>query len=166
MIEAKVFWTFVRIYSVFRSARLGANIKLTLHKTLIRSVMTYPCSAWELAAGTWSAYKTRVSAHWKFSKVHIGPRFAHSMQSSVCTRSHNKQKSCNFVRLNFFALQDKAAPDVENRRGLNLAAVKHTTVHVTKLPLYHKLNKIGMICFAKPGLTKDLYVLQKVTLFH
>jgi hypothetical protein len=41
MIEAKAFRTFIRIYSLFKSERLSANIKLTLHKALIRSVMTY-----------------------------------------------------------------------------------------------------------------------------
>jgi hypothetical protein len=30
---------------------------------------------------------------------------------------------------------DKARPFTENIRGLNLAAVKHTTVQVTRLPL-------------------------------
>jgi hypothetical protein len=50
MIEAKAFRTFIRIYSLFKSERLSANIKLTLHKTLIRSVMTYACLAWEFAA--------------------------------------------------------------------------------------------------------------------
>jgi hypothetical protein len=39
-----------------------------------------------------------------------------------------------------------------------LAAVKLTTVQVTKLSLQLKLNKIRMICFAKPELTKDFYV--------
>jgi hypothetical protein len=39
-IEAKAFRTFIRIYSLFRSDRLSANIKLTLHKALISSVMT------------------------------------------------------------------------------------------------------------------------------
>jgi hypothetical protein len=29
-----------------------ANIKLTLHKALIRSVMTYACLAWEFVADT------------------------------------------------------------------------------------------------------------------
>jgi hypothetical protein len=29
------------------------NIKLSLHKALIRSVMTYACPAWELAADTY-----------------------------------------------------------------------------------------------------------------
>jgi hypothetical protein len=31
MIEAKAFRTFIRIYSLFKSERLSANIKLTLH---------------------------------------------------------------------------------------------------------------------------------------
>jgi hypothetical protein len=33
-----------------------------------------------------------------------------------------------------FATLDKAKPDIESIRGLNLAAVKHTTVQVTRLP--------------------------------
>jgi hypothetical protein len=45
MIEAKAF----RIYLLFRSERLSANVKLTLHKALIRSVMTDAFPAWELA---------------------------------------------------------------------------------------------------------------------
>jgi hypothetical protein len=40
MTEAKAFRTFIRIYSLLKSERLSANIKLTLHKALIRSVMT------------------------------------------------------------------------------------------------------------------------------
>jgi hypothetical protein len=59
MIEAKAFRTFIRIYSLFRSERLSANIKPTLHKSLIISVMTYACSAWELEAAP--------ANHWKFS---------------------------------------------------------------------------------------------------
>jgi hypothetical protein len=50
MIEAKAFRRFIRIYSLFKSERLNANIKLTLHKALIRSVMIYACPAWEFAA--------------------------------------------------------------------------------------------------------------------
>jgi hypothetical protein len=48
--------------------------------------------------------------------------------------------------------------DIENIRGLNLAAVKLTTVQLTKLPLWHKID---MIYFAKSGLTKDLCIVQK-----
>jgi hypothetical protein len=50
MFEAKAFRIFIRIYSLLKSERLSINIKLTLHKALIRSVMTSACLAWELAA--------------------------------------------------------------------------------------------------------------------
>jgi hypothetical protein len=43
MVEAKVFRTFIRIYSLFRSKRLNISIKLTLPEALIRSVTTYAC---------------------------------------------------------------------------------------------------------------------------
>jgi hypothetical protein len=50
VIEAKTFRTFLRVYSIFKSERLSINIKLTLHKAFIRSVMTYASPAWEFAA--------------------------------------------------------------------------------------------------------------------
>jgi hypothetical protein len=50
MIEAMAFRTFIKIYSLFKSERLSTNIKLALHKALIRSIMTYACPAWEFAA--------------------------------------------------------------------------------------------------------------------
>jgi hypothetical protein len=54
MNEAKAFRTFIRIYSIFKSERLRANIiKLILHKSLIRSAVTYSCSSWELVADTY-----------------------------------------------------------------------------------------------------------------
>jgi hypothetical protein len=52
MIEAKAVITFIRIYSLFKSERLSANIKLSLQKDLIRSVMTYACPTWDFAADT------------------------------------------------------------------------------------------------------------------
>jgi hypothetical protein len=52
IIEAKVFRTFIRIYPIFKSERLSNNIKLTFHKALIRSAVTYACPAWEFAAET------------------------------------------------------------------------------------------------------------------
>jgi hypothetical protein len=39
------------------------------------------------------------------------------------------------LRMDMFAVLDKAKLDIENIRGLNLAVVKLTTVQVTKLPL-------------------------------
>jgi hypothetical protein len=49
-IVAKAFRTFIRLYLLFKSERLNANIKVTLLKALIRFVMTYACPAWEFAA--------------------------------------------------------------------------------------------------------------------
>jgi hypothetical protein len=54
----------------------------------------------------------------------------------------------------------------ENIRGLNLAVVKPMTVQVTKLPLWHKISKIGMICSVEPVLTEDLCVVQKEQIFN
>jgi hypothetical protein len=42
-----------------------------------------------------------------------------------------------------YATSDKGKSDTENIRGLNLAVVKHTTIQVTRLPLYRELLKIG-----------------------
>jgi hypothetical protein len=39
------------------------------------------------------------------------------------------------MSMNMFVVQDKAKPDTENIRGLNLAVVKLTTIQVTELPL-------------------------------
>jgi hypothetical protein len=39
------------------------------------------------------------------------------------------------IMMRMFAILDKANPDIESIRGLNVAAVKHTTVQVTRLPL-------------------------------
>jgi hypothetical protein len=63
--------------------------------------------------------------------------------------------------MNMFAVQNKAKTDIENISGLNLAVVKFTTVHMNKLLWWHKPRKTCMICFAKPGLTDDLYIEQK-----
>jgi hypothetical protein len=48
--QGKVFRIFIGIYPLLKSERLSANIKLTFHKALIRSVMTYDYPAWELVA--------------------------------------------------------------------------------------------------------------------
>jgi hypothetical protein len=52
MIETEAFRTFILVYSLFKSGRLSANIKLTFLKALILSVVTYACPAREFAADT------------------------------------------------------------------------------------------------------------------
>jgi hypothetical protein len=79
-IETKAFRTFIRIYSLFKSERLSANIKLTFHKALIRSVMTYACPAREFV--TISPIKIAETAkygsphHWQFSEAHSDLQYA------------------------------------------------------------------------------------------
>jgi hypothetical protein len=51
--KAKAFRTFIKFSSLFKSERSSANIKLTFHKAHIRSVTTYACPAWDLAADTY-----------------------------------------------------------------------------------------------------------------
>jgi hypothetical protein len=46
-------------------------------------------------------------------------------------------------KIQIFTTLEKANPDTGNIRGLNLAAVKHTTVHVTRLLLLQELLSIG-----------------------
>jgi hypothetical protein len=52
MIEANASRALIRTYSPFKSEWLSANIKLTRHKSPIRSVITYFCPAWEFVADT------------------------------------------------------------------------------------------------------------------
>jgi hypothetical protein len=52
-IETKAFRAFIRTYSLFKSEHLSANIKLTLYKALIRSIMTYASTTWQFAANTY-----------------------------------------------------------------------------------------------------------------
>ena len=44
MNNVKAFGIF-KVYSAFQSERLRANIKLTLYKVLVISIMTYECPA-------------------------------------------------------------------------------------------------------------------------
>jgi hypothetical protein len=39
------------------------------------------------------------------------------------------------MKMQMFTTLDEANPDTGNIRGLNLAAVKHTTLQLTRLPL-------------------------------
>jgi hypothetical protein len=77
MIETRTFRTVIRIYFLFKSERLKANIKLTLHKVLIRSVTTYARPPGSLRRYPYNEIaapaKQGSQQHWKFSKAHTGP---------------------------------------------------------------------------------------------
>jgi hypothetical protein len=51
-VATKAYRTFIRLYSLFKIDRLSTKSKLTLHKALSRSIITYACHAWEFAADT------------------------------------------------------------------------------------------------------------------
>ena len=69
MFEAKTFRKIIEVYSIFKSEQLRANIKLDLHKALIRNklMLAPPGSLWQ-AKIYWfcSAFKTRSSAQLAF----------------------------------------------------------------------------------------------------
>jgi hypothetical protein len=44
--------TFIILYYLLKSDGLSTNSKLTLHKAIIRSIMTYACPTWKFAADT------------------------------------------------------------------------------------------------------------------
>jgi hypothetical protein len=82
MIEAKAFITFTRIYSLLKSERLSGNFKLTLHKALIRSIITYARPAWELAADTYLIKLERLQ-----NKIlRTTEIFQTAPRSAICTR--------------------------------------------------------------------------------
>jgi hypothetical protein len=82
MIEAKAFRTYIRINSLFRSERLNANIKLTLHKALIRSVITYACPAWEFAR-EWHLMKLQRMQN---KVLHTSGNFLRHTSVAICIR--------------------------------------------------------------------------------
>jgi hypothetical protein len=109
--------------------------------------MTYACPAWELAADT-HLLKLQLMQNKVLRTVGNFPRCTpvrdlHTAfnlpyvydYTSITKLCRQQAKSYKIMRMNMFEVWDKAKPDIENIRGLNLAVVKLTTVQVTKLPL-------------------------------
>jgi hypothetical protein len=53
----------------------------------------------------------------------------------------NKQMSFKIIAIKMFSTLDKAKPTTGNMRGLNLAAVKNTTVQVSKTAVVAKATR-------------------------
>jgi hypothetical protein len=111
MIEAKAFRIFIRIYSVFKSERLSANIKLTLHKALIRSVMTYACPVWEFAAECHLLKLQRLQNKVLPKRTSVcGMQWlsiCHTFMITWQNHAGNKQKSSKIMKMQLFATVDK-----------------------------------------------------------
>jgi hypothetical protein len=145
MIELKAFRTFIRVYSLFKSERLSANNKLIILRALIKRKMTCACHAWEYAAdnhllklqhlenkvlrttGNFPRHTLVRDLHVAFKLPHLYDYITKlCRQQAEVIRNHENEK---------FATLDKVRSETGNTRGLNLAAVKHTTVQVTRLPM-------------------------------
>jgi hypothetical protein len=100
--------------------RRKANIKLILHKALIRPVMTYACPAWEFAAEchllklqrlqnkvlrTIGNFSERTSVRDMHKAFHILYVYDY-----ITNHAGNKQKSSKIMKMNMFATLDKAKP--------------------------------------------------------
>jgi hypothetical protein len=99
--------------------------------------MTYASPAWEFAADThcktkYSAPLAIIQGAHRFAICTFQIPFVYdyitklSRQQAEVIQNHANENVRNM---------DKAKPVTENTRGLNLAAVKHMTVQVTRLPL-------------------------------
>jgi hypothetical protein len=145
MIEAEAFRTFIRISSLLKSERLSTNIKLTLHKALIRSIITYAWPAWEFAADNHLLQLQRLENKILLATANFPRRrwvrnlhmaFKLPYIYDYITKLSRKQIEVIHIHENANVRNiGKTNPDTGNIRGLNLAAVKHTTVEVTRLPL-------------------------------
>jgi hypothetical protein len=118
--------TLIRVDSLLISERLSPNIALTLHKVLLRSVMTYVCIAWELRRiptfRNFSACKTRFSAPLvNFQSAHRSESCTWLSKYCIFTITQrncagNKQKSYKTMKMLLFATLEKAKLDAEYKR--------------------------------------------------
>jgi hypothetical protein len=78
-IATKVLRIFISIYPILKSERVRICTKLTLYKALIRSILTYACTAWEFAADSHLLKLQRLQNKVIRTKAHTDPRFAHGV---------------------------------------------------------------------------------------
>jgi hypothetical protein len=142
-IVEKVLCMYIRTYFLFRNGRLSTNSIFKLYKALIRSVITYACPIWEYvvdanilksqclqnrvlhAAGNFDRCTAVCELHMPFKILYV---------------YDNITKVC---RAQAEVIQNHVNPNVHGTgqeetmlgsiRGLNLTAVKPTTVQLTSL---------------------------------
>jgi predicted PP-loop superfamily ATPase len=90
---------FLKIYSLLKSEKLSIISKMTLHKALIRSRLTYACPTWESAADKHllklRRLQTKYSVQLVAYEAHANPLHAYDAPNSVVydfiTKSCRKQ---------------------------------------------------------------------------
>jgi hypothetical protein len=131
MIEPKTFRTLIRIYSVFKNERVSANNKLTLHKALISSGMTYACPTWELVTDT-GLLKLQ----------HLQNKVLHTIENfSRCALVHDLHTAFNlqYVYDYITKLCKQQAEGIQNRENAHVCSTEQGKVRHRK---YNRL-KLG-----------------------
>jgi hypothetical protein len=111
----------------------------------MRSLVRQQQTAWEFAADNHLLKLQRlqnrvlraignVPRHTPVRDLHMAFKHSH-IYDYITKLCRHKQKSYKIMKMQMFATFDKANPDTGNKRGLNLAPVRHMTVQVTRLPL-------------------------------
>jgi hypothetical protein len=101
--------------------------------------VTYACPAWEFAADN-HLLKLQGVQNKVLRTIGYFPRRTPIRDLHMALKlpyiydyttkfASNKQKSYKIMKMLMFATFDKANTDIGNIRGLNLVAIKHTTVH-------------------------------------
>jgi hypothetical protein len=145
MIAAKAFRTLIRVYSPFKSELLITDLNLTLHKPLISIFMTYACPVWMFAEDSHLLKLQRLqnevlSTIGNFPKrrpvreLHMAFNLPYVYDYITKLYRHQAGVIQNHENANVSNIGQSEAR-YRNIRGLNLAAVKHTTVKVTRLPV-------------------------------
>jgi hypothetical protein len=107
--------------------------------------MTYACPAWEFAADKHLLKLQRLQnkvlrTTGNFPRctpvrdLHMAFKLPY-IYDHITKLCRQQAEVIQIMRMKMFATLDKVNPDTENIRGFNLAAVKHTTVQVSRLPL-------------------------------
>jgi hypothetical protein len=173
MIEAKAFRTFIRIYSLFKSERLSANTKLTLYKAPIRSVMTYFCPAWEFGANIYLLKLNRLQNMvlrtignfprcTAFRDLHTAFNHPYVYDYTCITKWCGQQAVVIQNRENeHIRSQGKGEARYRKYKTFNLGDGQAYDRSSDYAIVVDKISNISMICFPKPGLAEDLYVVQK-----
>ena len=142
-------WVFKYSSLRFVFKGLNTNIKWTLQKALIQSVMTYACPACEFAADTHLSKVQRPAKHRTmaiFQSVHRPAKYMWlskflTYKTSLQNYAGSGRKSYENTTIKMLSQHcTTQSPNTGNIRSLNLRAVKKTWVRMSKLPLCYSLK--------------------------
>jgi hypothetical protein len=127
---------YLRIYSLFQSECLSTNMKLTLYRTLIRSLMSYARPTWEYAVDAHLLKLQRLQNRVRRAGGILDRRTLVREMLVAFKISYVYHYVTKLCRTQAEVILNLRSPIVRgtgqgSTRGLNLAAVKPTTVQLT-----------------------------------